>query len=111
MGWFLCATLVENPINLGALCRTAEAFRLEALVLADGEIAGGWEFRRLAVSTQHWQPLVVCSRAQLSPWLQAQAQAGYEVVGLTLPQAPDLRGQFCPRFGLLKKQCCCWGES
>ena len=35
----ICASLVNHPANLGALCRTVEVFRLESLVMADSAIA------------------------------------------------------------------------
>ncbi|WP_242028510.1 RNA methyltransferase [Pseudanabaena sp. FACHB-2040] len=84
----ICAALVENPMNLGALCRTAEVFRLESLVLPDLAIAQTWEFRKLAASAHHWQPLEACSPAVVSQWIQSQQQLGYVVLALTThPQA------------------------
>ncbi|MBD0336955.1 MAG: RNA methyltransferase [Cyanobacteria bacterium Co-bin13] len=79
----ICAALVENPMNLGALCRTAEVFRLESLVLPDLAIAQDWEFRKLAVSAQHWQPLEACSPAAVGQWIRSQQQLGYAVLALT----------------------------
>jgi tRNA G18 (ribose-2'-O)-methylase SpoU len=73
---------VQNPANLGGLCRTAEAFRLEKLILADMAITRHPLFRNLAVSTHQWQPLAACSIAQLPTWLAQQTQIGYTVIGL-----------------------------
>lgn len=87
----ICASLVENPMNLGALCRTAEVFRLESLILPDLAVAMDWEFRRLAASAHHWQPLEACPPDQLLAWIQAQAALGYAVLALTThPQAYGL---------------------
>lgn len=55
----VCASLVENPMNLGLLCRTAEAFRLEALVLSDLALTQNRKFRQVAVATygSPWWPV------------------------------------------------------
>ncbi|MEM6519122.1 MAG: TrmH family RNA methyltransferase, partial [Cyanobacteria bacterium P01_C01_bin.70] len=62
----LCASLVQNPMNLGALCRTAEVLGLRELVLPSAQILADHEFRKVAVSADHWQPISHCSSAQLS---------------------------------------------
>ena len=79
----LCASLVQNPMNLGALCRTAEVFCLRELVLPSLRCKEAAEFRKLAVSAQQWQPLTECSPQFLLPWIKRQQQAGITVVALT----------------------------
>ncbi|WP_017297619.1 TrmH family RNA methyltransferase [Nodosilinea nodulosa] len=87
----VCAALVENPINLGMLCRTAEAFRLESLVLSDLKLAQDRKFRQGAVATHQWQPLMACSPEDVPEWLQRQRQRGYSPIALDLqPQAMPL---------------------
>ena len=87
----VCAALVENPINLGGLCRTAEGFRLESLVLPDLAVTESWAFRKLAASAHRWQPLTACAPDQLIPWIQAQRVAQATVLALTAdPQAQPL---------------------
>lgn len=87
----LCAALVENTMNLGMLCRTAEAFRLEALVLSDLALAKGRKFRQGAVATHQWQPMTACSMEQLPAWLADRRQQGYTPIALDLqPQAMPL---------------------
>ncbi|HEY9627797.1 MAG TPA: RNA methyltransferase [Coleofasciculaceae cyanobacterium] len=78
----VCAALVQSPVNLGGLCRTAEAFRLEALVLADLAIAQTHPFRNLAASAHHWQPLIACAPDALPEWLRQQQQLGYSLIAL-----------------------------
>lgn len=78
----VCASLVQNPVNLGGLCRTVEAFRLEALVLSDLGIAQTVAFKNAAASTHHWQPLVACTNDLLPAWLMQQQQSGYSIVAL-----------------------------
>jgi tRNA guanosine-2'-O-methyltransferase len=83
----VCATLVQSAVNLGGLCRTSEAFRLEALVLSDLKISHDPAFKNLAASSHHWQPLQACSVTALPDWLTQQQQAGYSIVALTAPNA------------------------
>jgi len=79
----VCAALVENPMNLGALCRTVEAFRLQSLVLGDLQLANNRKFRQLAAATYSWQPLEACSPDRLPHWFQQQQKQGYSILGLT----------------------------
>ena len=79
----LCASLVQNPMNLGALCRTAEVFRLQELVLPSLQWANDWEFRKLAVSAHQWQPLTQCPASQLPEWISEQQRQKIIVVALT----------------------------
>jgi tRNA G18 (ribose-2'-O)-methylase SpoU len=80
----VCASLVQNPANLGSLCRTVEAFRLESLVLADEAIVQHNAFRNVAVSAHLWQPIVSCAIESLPQWFAAQQQRGYEIIGLSV---------------------------
>jgi len=87
----VCASLVENPMNLGVLCRTAEAFRLEGLVLRSLSLAQDRRFRQGAVTTHQWQPLEECAVAQLPQWLADRQRQGYTPIALDLqPQAMPL---------------------
>ncbi len=69
-------------MNLGGLCRTVEAFRLESLVLADLQIAQDRKFRQLAATTHHWQPLEACAADKLLDWFQERRRQGYSILGL-----------------------------
>ncbi|WP_225907530.1 TrmH family RNA methyltransferase [Leptolyngbya sp. BL0902] len=98
----LCASLVGNPMNLGALCRTAEACRLESLVLPDVGIIEERQFRRVAVTTHHWQPLQACAPAHLIPWLEAQRERGYTRLALACDnQAQSLMTATFPQRAVL----------
>lgn len=70
-------------MNLGGLCRTAEVFRLQSLVLPNLAVAESWKFRQLAVSAHRWQPLLACPPEQLITWMAAQKAQGYRLVGLS----------------------------
>ncbi len=99
----LCASLVQNPANLGALCRTAEVFGLEQLVLPSLSVVQVNEFRKLAVSAYQWQPLAACAPEDLSAWIEQCQHHGAEVVALTRHRRaialPDFR--FQPRTALV----------
>ncbi|MBE9158779.1 RNA methyltransferase [Nodosilinea sp. LEGE 06152] len=98
----VCAALVENPINLGMLCRTTEAFRLEALVLSDLKLAQNRKFRQGAVATHRWQPLLECNPQNLPQWLCQQRQRGYTPIALDLqPQAVPLTELCFPERAVL----------
>lgn len=98
----VCASLVQNPANLGSLCRTVEAFRLEALVLADLAVTRSPLFKGLAASTHHWQPLQTCSIEHLPAWLSQQQQTGYTTVALDAdPTAVPLTRFIFPQRSVL----------
>ncbi|HEY9696967.1 MAG TPA: RNA methyltransferase [Trichocoleus sp.] len=98
----ICASLVQNPANLGALCRTVEAFRLVSLVLADQAIVQTSPFRNLAASTHYWQPIEICPIAQLSEWIVQQRQMGYSPIALdTQPTAIPLTQFAFPQTTIL----------
>ncbi len=87
----ICAALLQNSANLGSLCRTAEAFRLESLLLPDLAIASSHPFRNPAASTHLWQPMQDCLPEQLPAWLEQMQQAGYAVIALDAnPEATPL---------------------
>lgn len=85
----VCASLVQHPANLGSLCRTVEAFRLESLVLANEAIVQNNAFRNVAVSAHLWQPVASCAIEALPQWLDQQQQRGYEIIGLSVSQTAE----------------------
>lgn len=82
-GLTLCASLVQNPMNLGALCRTAEVWRLRELVLPSQQILQDRDFRKVAVSADQWQAIAVCPADQLPAWMAQQQRQQVTVVALT----------------------------
>lgn len=98
----ICATLVQNPANLGRLCRTVEVFRLEALVLADLSLTQTPAFRNSAASAHHWQPMLECAIEALPNWLMQQQQRGYQVVAMDADSAAMSLTQFTfPLYSVL----------
>lgn len=80
----LCASLVQHPSNLGGLCRLAEIFRLQALVLSDLAIAHSQAFRGLSASAYRWQPLWECPKDKLVSWIADQKRNGYRAIALDI---------------------------
>lgn len=98
----VCASLVQNPANLGSLCRTVEAFRLQSLVLADRAIVQHNAFRNVAVSAHLWQPIQACAIADLPQWFAQQQQQGYQIIGLSATPTAEPLPQFAfPQRSLL----------
>lgn len=50
--------------------------------MADGAIAQHPSFRRLAVSSQRWQPLQICPVESLAEWLTQAQRKGYTLMAL-----------------------------
>lgn len=102
----VCATLVQNAANLGGLCRTCEAFRLEALVMANLAITQTPAFRNLAASTDRWQPIVACPVETLPDWLGEKQRSGYSLVALHIDPSAIALTQFAfpPRSVLVLGQ-------
>lgn len=78
----VCASLVQNPANLGGLCRTAEVFRLASLAIAQETLLQDPRFRDLAVSAQFWQPLCYWPVATLSQQIQDCRRQNYRIIAL-----------------------------
>ncbi|MEM9120432.1 MAG: RNA methyltransferase [Cyanobacteria bacterium P01_F01_bin.56] len=84
----LCASLVQNPMNLGALCRTAEVWGLQELVLPSLDVLAERDFQKVAVSADQWQPVSSCHRDRLPEWIAQQQQQTITVIALARhPQA------------------------
>lgn len=90
----LCASLVQNPMNLGALCRTAEVFGLTALVVPSEATLADPTFRKVSVSAHRWQLCWVCPPEHLAEWLCEQHTAGYEIWALTRAKGAIALHQF-----------------
>ncbi|KAL4440005.1 hypothetical protein ABPG75_003006 [Micractinium tetrahymenae] len=76
------ASLLTKAPNLAGLARTCEVFRASCLVLGDMSVTRLKEFTSIAVTAHQWIPLAEVPEAALATWLQAQATAGWTLVGL-----------------------------
>jgi tRNA G18 (ribose-2'-O)-methylase SpoU len=98
----ICASLVDNPANVGGLARTAEVFRLARLVVNDVAMLKQPLFKQLAVTADKWLPVSAVSPAALPAYLAAKRADGYALVALeqTTGSAP-LPSYAWPRRTLL----------
>jgi tRNA(Leu) C34 or U34 (ribose-2'-O)-methylase TrmL len=98
----ICASLVDNPANVGGLARTSEVFRLARLVVNDASMLKQALFKQLAVTADKWLPVSAVSPAALPAYLAAKRADGYALVALeqTTGSAP-LPGYAWPRRTLL----------
>lgn len=90
----VCASLVQNPANLGGLCRTVEAFRLASLVLAEQSLVQTSAFRNLAASSYQWQPIEFCPLDDLPNWVSNHQNKGYFLIALDANPAATPLTQF-----------------
>ncbi|MEB3359798.1 MAG: RNA methyltransferase [Synechococcales bacterium] len=90
----LCASLVQNPANLGGLCRIADVFRLEALVVPDLAQTQTRAFRGTAASAHQWQPILSCNTQALPAWMQLKRIEGYCCIALHCAADAAPLGQF-----------------
>ena len=79
----VCASLVQNPLNLGGLCRTCEALGVGTLLLPQLAVTESWAFRKVSASAYKWQAMAACPPEQLVDWLTQQRYQGCRIVGLT----------------------------
>lgn len=56
----ICAALLDKPANLGGICRTAEVFAAERLVVPDREILKNEVFTALSVGALDWIEVEEC---------------------------------------------------
>lgn len=90
-------------MNLGALCRTAEVWHLQSLVVANQTVLKSRELRRVAVSAEQWQPIDICPLPRLPEWIRQQQRQQVQVIALTRhPTAIALpHFGFAPRAAIL----------
>ena len=78
----VCASLVDKAPNLAGLCRTAEVFACEKLVLPDDRCTRTKEFKAIAVTAERWIATEAVAPRDLRPWLLGLKARGYAVVAL-----------------------------
>jgi len=78
----VCASLIDKAPNLAGLCRTAEIFAAEKLIVPDIKVAKMDNFKNISVGAEQWIDIEECKENVLLPWLQKQKENGYSVVGV-----------------------------
>ena len=78
----IVASLLSKPANLGGLCRTAETFNAQELVVDSLSILQDPTFISLTVTSHLWMPISETKAQDLIPYLLEQKQRGYALIGL-----------------------------
>ena len=89
-GFYVCADDLQNPENLGALARTAEAFGVTGLIVSGG--ADPYAGKSLRASMGALLRLPVYSETDAPAFLSSLREKGLSVFGAVLdPDAEDVR--------------------
>ncbi|GIL53736.1 hypothetical protein Vafri_9175, partial [Volvox africanus] len=81
-GLVVVASLLENVPNMAGLCRTCESLGCEALVLPSRAVVGSDAFKRQAVTSERWLPLLEVGPRDLPAYLAEMRGRGYWLVGV-----------------------------
>ncbi|KAI9342083.1 Alpha/beta knot methyltransferase [Zopfochytrium polystomum] len=78
----IVATFVSRIPNLGGLCRTAEIFNAECLVVSSLKVKSDPEFLATAVTADRWMPMAEVGEHDLRNYLESKKADGYCLVGI-----------------------------
>ncbi|GIL79453.1 hypothetical protein Vretifemale_8781 [Volvox reticuliferus] len=81
-GLVVVASLLENVPNMAGLCRTCESLGCEALVLPSRGVISSEAFKRQAVTSERWLPLLEVGPRDLPAYLAEMRGRGYWLVGV-----------------------------
>eukprot|EP00796_Vickermania_ingenoplastis_P001542 gene1542-927_t len=76
------ATLLENPVNIAGLCRCADIFAIEELVVPDTAVFEHPHFVAVARSAERWVPWRAVAVPGLATYLASMRAQGYTLVGI-----------------------------
>lgn len=76
------ASLLENPVNIAGLCRCADIFAVEQLVVPDVTVFDHPHFVAVARSAERWVPWNAVPPAQLPAYFAEMREKGYTIVGI-----------------------------
>jgi tRNA guanosine-2'-O-methyltransferase len=76
------ATLLEYPVNIAGLCRCAEIFGIEKVIVPDRKVFQKPEFIGVARSAELWMPWEEVPKSSLAAYLSTMRQLGYTIVGV-----------------------------
>ena len=88
------ASLVDRVPNMAGLCRTAEVFGIEKLVLADLDVVPTKDFQTVCMTADKWVSLEQCDPFDLSTYLTNLRKQGYTIVALEQTSSSQSLEQF-----------------
>lgn len=75
-------SLIENPVNVAGLCRCADIFAVEKLIVRDPSVFEHPHFIAVAKSAERWVPWEAVPPTGLHEYLTAMRGRGYTIVGV-----------------------------
>lgn len=76
------ASLVDKPPNLGGICRLCDVLGAGTLTLHDMKVKEHQQFKNVAVTADHWMPMVEVKPESIVEYLRQQKARGYTLIGL-----------------------------
>lgn len=75
-------SLLENPVNIAGLCRCAEIFSIERVVVPDAKVFKHPHFIAAARSAELWTPWEAVGARDVPAFLTRMRVAGYTIIGV-----------------------------
>lgn len=76
------ASLVDKPPNLGGICRLCDVLGAGTMTLHDMKVKDNQQFKSVAVTADHWMPMVEVRPENIVEYLRQQKADGYTLIGL-----------------------------
>lgn len=76
------ASLVDKPPNLGGICRLCDVLGAGTMTLHDFKVKDNQQFKSVAVTADHWMPMVEVRPENIVEYLRQQKAEGYTLIGL-----------------------------
>eukprot|EP00835_Amoeboradix_gromovi_P004754 NODE_392_length_9456_cov_0.345517.p1 type:complete len:1184 gc:universal NODE_392_length_9456_cov_0.345517:3704-153(-) len=87
-------SLIDNPGNLAALCRTCEVFLMEQLVVNDVQTLKDSKFKNVSVSSENWIPVKEVGRSNIKEYLMELKNDGYTILALEQSNNSRILGKY-----------------
>mgnify|MGYP001561201385 CR=1 FL=1 len=95
-------TLLDNPVNIAGLCRCAEIFAIESIVVPDKKVFQHPHFVAVARSAELWLPWQEVVPSDLTRYLASMKLSGYRIVGIEqTAESSPLNAYRCPERSVL----------
>ncbi|EGW35518.1 uncharacterized protein SPAPADRAFT_58751 [Spathaspora passalidarum NRRL Y-27907] len=76
------SSLVDKPPNLGGICRLCDVLGAGTLTLNDMTVTQHPQFKNVAVTADHWMPMIEVKMEEIKDYLIAKKKEGYTLIGL-----------------------------
>lgn len=76
------ASLINQPPNLGGICRLCDVLGAELLTVNDIKIKSHPQFKKVAVTADRWMPMQQVSIDNIGTFMRMKKREGYTLIGL-----------------------------